>query len=57
MKWLLVGVLLGLLLVVPTLLALVVAVVAALLSKPVLVAFGLGLVAGVRSRRLRRWAP
>jgi hypothetical protein len=56
-KWLLVGVLLGLLLVFPSLLGLVVAVVAALLSKPVLVAFGLGLAAGVRSRRLRRWAP
>lgn len=57
MKWLLVGATLGLLLAFPSLLALVVAVVAALLSKPVLVGFGLGLVAGIRSRRLRRWAP
>ncbi|MFE9602016.1 hypothetical protein [Streptomyces hokutonensis] len=57
MKWLLVGALLGLLLVFPSLLALVVAVAAAIVSKPVLVAFGLGLVAGVRSRRLRRWSP
>jgi hypothetical protein len=48
---------LGLLLVFPSLLGLVVAVVAAIVSKPVLVAFALGLVAGVRSRRLRRWAP
>jgi hypothetical protein len=56
-KWLIIGALLGLLLVFPSLLALVAAVVAALLSKPVLVAFGLGLAAGVRSRRLRRWAP
>lgn len=57
MRWILLGALLGLLVVFPSLLALVVAVVAALLSKPVLVAFGLGLMAGVRSRRLRRWAP
>lgn len=57
MKYLILGALLGLLLVFPSLLALVVAVVAAIVSKPVLVAFGLGLVAGIRSRRLRRWAP
>lgn len=57
MRWILLGALLGLLVVFPSLLALVAAVVAALLSKPVLVAFGLGLAAGVRSRRLRSWAP
>jgi len=57
MKWLLVGVLLGLLLVFPSLLALVVAVVAAIVSKPVLVAFGLGLVARPHLPRMRRWAP
>lgn len=57
MRYLILGTLLGLLLVFPSLLALVATLVAALLSKPVLVAFGLGLAAGVRSRRLRRWAP
>ncbi|WOX09179.1 hypothetical protein [Streptomyces sp. N50] len=56
MKYLILGALLGLLLVFPQLLAVVVAIVAAVLGKPVLVAFGLGLAAGVRSRRLRRWA-
>lgn len=57
MRWILLGALLGLLIVFPSLLALVVAVAAAILSKPVLVAFGLGLATGVRSGRLRRWAP
>lgn len=57
MKWLILGAVLGLLLVVPSLLALVVAVVAALLTKPVLVAFGLGLVARPHLPRMRRWAP
>lgn len=57
MKYLILGALLGLLLVFPQLLALVGVIVAAILSKPVFVAFALGLVAGVRSRRLRRWAP
>jgi hypothetical protein len=56
-KYLILGALLGLLLVFPQLLALVGVIVAAILSKPVFVAFALGLVAGVRSRRLRRWAP
>lgn len=56
MKWLLLGALLGLLLVFPPLLALVLAAVAAVLSKPVLVAFGLGLAVRTRLPRLRRWA-
>ncbi|MER6351264.1 hypothetical protein ABT186_05280 [Streptomyces sp. NPDC001634] len=55
MKWILLGAVLALLLLYPSLLTLVVAAVVALLSKPVPVAFALGLVAGVRSRRLRRW--
>lgn len=45
MKWLILGALLGLLLLYPSLLAVVVAAVAALLSKPLVVAFGLGLAA------------
>ena len=55
MKWLILGALLGLLLVFPQLLALVAAVVAALLSKPLIVSFGLGLAAGVHLHR-KRWA-
>lgn len=57
MKWLLVGALLVLLLVFPQLLALVAAVVAAVLSKPVLVAFVLGLWARAYLPRMRRWKP
>ncbi|WP_405673963.1 hypothetical protein [Streptomyces sp. NBC_01530] len=56
MRWILLGALLGLLLLYPSLLAVVVAVAAAILSKPLLVAFGLGVAAGLRSPRLRRWA-
>jgi hypothetical protein len=55
-KWLLVGALLALLLVFPQLLALVAAVVA-VLSKPVLVAFALGLWARTHLPRMRRWKP
>ncbi|WP_328449850.1 hypothetical protein OG780_19295 [Streptomyces sp. NBC_00386] len=54
MKWLLLGALLGLLIAFPPLLALVVTATAALLSKPVLVAFGLGLAVRVTLPRLRR---
>jgi hypothetical protein len=57
MKWLLVGALLALLLVFPQLLALVAAVVTAVLSKPVLVAFGLGLWARAYLPRMRRRKP
>ncbi|MFJ1552335.1 hypothetical protein [Streptomyces mirabilis] len=57
MKWLLLGALLGLLLVCPPLLALVLAAVTAALSKPLLVAVGLGLAARPYvARRARRWA-
>ncbi|NMI57124.1 MULTISPECIES: hypothetical protein [unclassified Streptomyces] len=52
MRWLLLGALLGLLIVFPPLLALVAA--AAVLAKPVLVAFGLGLAVRTRLPRLRR---
>ncbi|MEV8036747.1 hypothetical protein [Streptomyces sp. NPDC086182] len=53
MKWLLLGALLGLLIAFPPLLGLVLAAVAAVLSKPLLMAFGLGFAARTR---LRRWA-
>ncbi|MER5211973.1 hypothetical protein ABT063_15670 [Streptomyces sp. NPDC002838] len=55
MRWILLGVALGLLLLFPGLLSVVAAVVAALLSKPVVVAFGLGLLVRARAPRLRRW--
>ncbi|MCT9010000.1 hypothetical protein [Streptomyces rhizosphaerihabitans] len=55
MKWLLLGALLGLLIAFPPLLAMAVAVVVAVLSKPVLTAFGLGLAVRVHLPRLRRW--
>ncbi|MET7731600.1 hypothetical protein ABZT02_09545 [Streptomyces sp. NPDC005402] len=54
MRWLLVGALLALLLVYPAALTVVVAIVAAVLSKPVLVAFALGLVIRGQLPRLRR---
>lgn len=54
MRWLLLGALLGLLFAFPPLLALVVAAAAAVLSKPVLVAFGLGLAVRARLPRMRR---
>ena len=53
MRWLILGALLGLLLLYPSLLAVVASVAAAVLSKPVLVAFGLGLAA--RPHLPRRW--
>jgi hypothetical protein len=56
MRWLILGALLGLLLLYPALLAIVVAIVAAVLSKPVIVAFGLGLAVRGRLPRVRRWA-
>jgi hypothetical protein len=58
MRWLILGALLGVLLMYPSLLAVVVAVVVAVLGKPVFVAFGLGLAARPAvTRRVRRWAP
>lgn len=56
MRYLLLGALLGLLLLFPPLLAVVVTVAAALLSKPVLVAFGLGLAARPYLRRPKGWS-
>lgn len=55
MRWILLGALLALLLLFPQLLTLVAALVVAVLSKPVLVAFGLGLLVRARMPRLRRW--
>ncbi|WP_406457078.1 hypothetical protein OH768_44100 [Streptomyces sp. NBC_01622] len=58
MRWLVVGALLGLLAVFPSLLAVVAAIAAAILGKPVLVAFGVGLaVRPTVTRRVRGWAP
>ncbi|MET7983038.1 hypothetical protein [Streptomyces sp. NPDC005281] len=55
MRWLLLGALAGLLLAYPQLLGLALAVVAAVLSKPVLAAFGLGLATRASLPRVRRW--
>jgi hypothetical protein len=56
MRWILLGVVLGLLLLYPSLLAVVAAAVAAIVSKPIVVAFGLGLAARpALTRRTRRW--
>jgi len=57
MRWLILGALLGLLLLYPSLLAVVVTIAAAILSKPLLVAFGLGLAVRGRLPRLPRWTP
>lgn len=54
MKWLLLGAVIGLLLVYPSLLTLAAAIVAAVFSKPVAVAFGLGLLARPHLPRLGR---
>lgn len=56
MRYLMLGALLGLLLAFPPLLAFVATVVATLLAQPVLLAFALGLAAGVCTRRPGRWA-
>jgi len=56
MKLLILGALLGLLLLYPALLAVAVTIAAAILAKPLVVAFGLGLVARPHLPRLRRWA-
>ncbi|MEV0470239.1 hypothetical protein [Streptomyces prunicolor] len=55
MRWLILGALLGLLIAYPTLLAVIATIVAVLLSKPVLVAFGLGVAARGSLPRIRRW--
>lgn len=54
MRWLLLGAVLALLLLFPSMLTVLAAVLAAVLSKPMLVAFGLGLLA--RPHLARRWA-
>jgi len=52
------GALLGLLVAYPALLAIVLAVVAALVSQPVVLAVAFGIWAWPRiARRIRRWAP
>jgi hypothetical protein len=56
MRYLILGALLGVLLLYPALLAAVIAIAAAVLAKPVLVAFGLGLMVRPWMPRLRRWA-
>lgn len=58
MRWILLGIVLGLLLLYPSLLTVVAAIVGAVLSKPVVVAFGLGIAARpALTRGMRRWAP
>lgn len=54
MKWLLLGAVLAVLLVYPSALTVVITIVAAILSKPVIVAFALGLVIRGQLPRLRR---
>lgn len=54
MKWLLLGAVLALLLIYPSLLAVVVAIAATLLSKPLVIAFGLGLLARPHLPNVRR---
>lgn len=54
MKWLLLGAVLALLLIYPSLLAVVAAIVAALASKPLVIAFGLGLLARPHLPNVRR---
>jgi hypothetical protein len=56
MKWLMLGVALGLLIAFPTLLAVVVAIVVAVLGKPLVVAFAAGLFVRPHLPRVRRWA-
>lgn len=55
MRWILAGVVLGLLLLYPSLVGILAAVVAVILSKPLVVAFGLGLAVRLHLPRLRRW--
>ncbi|MEU6373958.1 hypothetical protein [Streptomyces sp. NPDC046909] len=56
MRYLILGALLGLLLLYPSLLSAVITIAAAILAKPILVAFGLGLAARPYLPRSRRWA-
>lgn len=54
-KWLILGALLSLVLLVPAFGAAALGVVTAIVSEPLAVAFGLGLAAGIRLRRTRGW--
>ncbi|MGW3200688.1 hypothetical protein ACWDBD_40215 [Streptomyces sp. NPDC001118] len=56
MRWILTGALLALLIAYPSLLTLAAAALVWLLGKPVLVAFAVGIAAGLRLPWLRRWA-
>ena len=56
MRWILLGALLGLLLLYPAALTVVAVIVAAILSKPLLVAFAAGLAVRPYLSRRRRWA-
>ena len=56
MRWIMLGVALGLLLLFPNLLTVIAAVAAGILAKPLLVAFGLGVLARPHLPRIRRWA-
>lgn len=58
MKWIILGALLGLLLVCPPLPAVAAATVAALVSKPTVLAFAAGALLWPRiTRRIRGWTP
>lgn len=54
MRWVLLGAVLAVLLLYPSLQTLLIALIAAILSKPLVVAFGLGLAAGAHARS-RGW--
>ncbi|QNT96762.1 hypothetical protein HEP81_06527 [Streptomyces griseofuscus] len=56
MRWFLLAALLGVLLLIPNLLAVLGAVLAWVLAQPVLLAFGLGLAARPHLPTIRRWA-
>ncbi|WP_406100817.1 hypothetical protein [Streptomyces canus] len=56
MRWLLLGAVLALLLLFPSLLTVIAVVVAGILSKPLAVGLGLGLVLRPHLPRIRRWA-
>lgn len=56
MRWILLGAVFALLLLFPALGTVVLGLVAAAVSQPLIVAFSLGLVVGVQVRQSRRWA-
>lgn len=55
MRWLLLGALLAVLLLYPAVLTVAGTIAAAILAKPVMVAFGLGLAVRLQLPQLRRW--